>query len=263
MSSTTREEPKKQACGSGSQPCELSDADDRNPSVVKCRRPEDAQSQNRLHDLLHDKDFLWKVFGYLVEDGLYECRRVCRKWREVCSEFFTERIRVYWEDLADAHLKFPNAVSLSMLAYDEEMDDRQNVWSNIVPSLTGIKRLEMDLEFLWNCLQSEEFPQRFCTCVDSFVQLESLTLGTLDACTYSLISSMPHLTNLTHLKIDSALPFPLDMEPLSEVRKLKNLSVHAKSLFAENGSLTFPSLTELTQLEIECKPEFDVIFLEV
>ena len=263
MSSTERSKPKKRACSSGSQLSEHSDAGDRHPSNVKCPRPEEAQSQNRLRDLLHDKDFLWKVFGYLVEDGLHECRRVCRKWREVCSEFFAKSFRGHWKDLAEAHLKFPNAVnvSLSMLAPPPVIHN-QDAWPSTVPSLTGIKCLKMDSAFLWNCQHFAQSPEMVCEYIASLVHLESLTLEGLREFMQSLVPSMAHLTNLTHLKIGSQFPATWDTTPLSGVRRLENLSLYAKNLFTVEGSLTFPSLTNLTQLEVKYRKRDDII-LEV
>ena len=53
------------------------------------------------------------------------------------------------------------------------------------------------------------------------------------------------------------------MEPLPGVCKLKSLSLHANNLFAVDGSLTFPSLTNLTRLEVRYVGAGDVIFLKV
>ena len=264
MSAEARK-PKKQTCGgSGSQLSEQSDAGDRHPSDVKCPRPEEAQSQNRLRNLLYDKDFLWKVFGYLVEDGLHECRRVCRKWSEVCSEFFIKNFRGHWKDFTEAHVKFPNAVnvSLSMLAPPHGIHN-QDAWPSIVPSLTGIKRLEMDSAFLQNCQHFAQSPEIVRAYVASLLQLEALTVGVLDGYTYSLISSVAaHLTNLTHLEIGFARSVK-HMQPIPGVSKLESLSLYARSSFTEdNGSFTFPSLTNLTRLEIRFQL-YNFILLDV
>ena len=257
---TERKEPKKRAGDSRSQPFELSDAGDGSSSETGCRRPDEAPSQNCLRHLRYDKDFLWKVFGYLVEDGLHECRRVCRRWREVCSEFFTKHICIRWENLADAHLKFPNADSLSTLV---PRMCSQNAWSNIRLSLTGIRSLEIDTRFLFHCRQFDVFPQRQRERFAS-VQLESIVLERFDECTYSPISLMAaHLTNLTHLKIGPETKSSWNTKPLSGVYKLESLSLYARHLFTQEGSLTFPSLTNLTRLEVMYDDESDVVILEV
>ena len=273
MSSTEGRKPKKRASCSVSQPFEHADAGGRHPSNVKYPRPEDPLSQNRLRDPLYDKDLLRKIFAYLVEDGLHECRRVCRKWREVCSEFFTKSFRGHWKDLAEAHLTFPRAVNVSLsFRAPPSFFDNLNAWPNIVPSLTSVKRLEMDATFLQNCPCFVQFPPMICEYVASLVQLESLTVGVLDGCTYSLIASMAaHLTNLTHLKIGSA-PSLWHMQPVPGVSKLESLSLQAVNLLATDeffniltgrGTLTFPSLTNLTRLKIRCESYGDVIRLEV
>ena len=259
-------QPKKRAGDSRSQPFEHSVAGDGSSLETECRRTEEAPSQTCLSDLLDDKDFLWKVFGYLVEDGLDECRRVCRRWHEVCSEFFTKHICGHWKDLADAHLKFPNAVSvsLSVLAPPPLLIHNHNVWPSVVPSLTGIKRLEMDSTFLWNCQYWTQSPQLVCEYVASLVQLESLSLGRLPKFMEPLITSIAVcLTNLTHLKIGSERQFTWNMTPLSGVRKLESLSLCAESLCTKDGCLTFPSLTNLTRLEILRENKRSVITLEV
>ena len=273
MSSTEGRKPKKRASCSGSQPFEHADAGGRHPSNVKYPRPEEAQSQNLLRDPLYDKDLLCKIFAYLVEDGLHECRRVCRKWREVCSEFFTKSFRGHWKDLAEAHLTFPRAVYVSLsFRAPPSFFDNLNAWPNIVPSLTGVKRLEMDATFLQNCPCFVQFPPMICEYIASLVQLESLTVGIPDGRTYSLISSMAALlTNLTHLKIGS-VPSVWHMQPVPGVSKLESLSLHAIELLAADesfdiftgrGTLTFPSLTNLTRLEIGCRFLGEVICLEV
>ena len=257
---------KKRARSSGSQPFEHSVAGDGSSLETECRRPEEGQSQTFLSDLLYDKDFLWKVFGYLVEDGLHECRRVCRRWREVCSEFSVKHICGHWEDLAEAHLKFPNAVSvlLSTRALPPLLIHSQKAWPNTVPSLTGIKRLEMESSFLFHCQFYAQSPQLVCEYVAALVQLESLTLGGFREFMEPLITSIVvRLTNLTHLKIDSGIPKVWDTTPLSGVRKLESLRLCTDSLFTRKGSLTFPLLTNLTRLEIVSARTSDLIALEV
>ena len=264
-------QPKKRAGDSRTQSFEHSVAGDGSSLETECRRTEEAPSQTCLSDLLYDKDFLWKVFGYLVEDGLDECRRVCRRWREVCSEFFTKHICGHWKDLADAHLKFPNAVSVSLStrAPPPILIHRQNAWPSVVPSLTGIKRLEMDARFLYHCERHAQSPQLVCEYIATLVQLESLTLGSFCEFMEPLITSIAvRLTNLTHLQIDSSFSNAKDTTPLSGVRKLESLRFCASDLFTWNESnesltLTFPSLTNLTRLEIVSTRFFDSIALEV
>ena len=258
---TERKEPKKRAGSSGSRPLKHSDAGDGSSLETECRRPDEAPSQNCPSQALQKKDILWQVFGYLVEDGLHECRRVCRRWRDVCSEFYTENICVRWEDLADAHLKFPNAVSLSILT---PRVCNRSTWPNMRRSLPGIKSLEMDTGFAFHCRQFDPFPQQPCEYFAALVRLESLTLERYDVHTYALNSSIAaHLTNLTHLRIGPETKFSWKIKPLSGVYKLESLSLHARNLFTKDGSLTFPSLTNLTRLEVMYDDESDVVILEV
>ena len=260
---TERREPKKRAAGIRSHPLNQSNTSDGSSGDTEYQRPEEPPSQNVQSDVVYDKNLLWKIFGYLVEDGLQECRRVCRSWREVCSEFFTNHICVRWEDLADARLKFPNAVSVS-LSILAPLECDHTAWPRLVPSLTDIKNLEMDSTFLWHYQYFASFPRRVSECFASLDQLESLTLERFDEFPHLLSSSMAaHLTNLTYLKIAPRIEFIRGTTPLSGICKLENLSLHANNLYFEDGSLTFPALTNLTRLEMMYENRNDVIFLQV
>ena len=218
------------------------------------------QAHDRLCALLEQEDYLSKVLGCLIDDGLHECRRVCRKWRAVCSALPVHLIRVPWENLRDAHLTFPKAASLS-LATKTTCNDLPE----FLPSLPSIKRLTLNGKPLWYCPRLRQiFPRQLCDHLPLLPQLESLTLeGVLGQTSVFLCLVADHLTHLTHLKIDPKLGSRWDMEPLFKVRKLKSLSLDVNHLFTSNGSLTFPSLTRLTRLEMTYAMTFDTDILVV
>ena len=218
------------------------------------------QAHDRLCALLEQEDYLSKVLGCLIDDGLHECRRVCRKWRDVCSAFPVHLIRVPWEHLRDAYLAFPKATSLSS-GTKPTCDDLPE----FLTSLTGIRRLTLNGKSLWHCPRLRQiFPQQLCDHLPLLPQLESLTLeGILGHTSVFLSLAADHLTHLTHLKIDAELGSRWDKEPLFKVSKLKSLSLDVNYLFTSSGSLTFPSLTRLTRLEMTYAMAFDTDILVV
>ena len=51
-------------------------------------------SEKSLGALLEQEYFLLKVLVYVVEDGLHECRFVCRQWRDACGKLPVKLERV-------------------------------------------------------------------------------------------------------------------------------------------------------------------------
>ena len=224
------------------------------------QRPRATQAHDCLCALLDQEDYLSKVLGCLIDDGLHECRRVCRKWRNVCSALPVHLIRVPWEHLPDTHLTFPKAASLSVAT-----KTMCRGLPEFLPSLTNIRRLTLTGMSLWHCTCLRQiFPRQLCDHLPSLPQLESLTLeGVLEHTSAFLSLTADHLTRLTQLKIDLKLGSGWDMEPLFQVRKLRSLSLDLNHLFTTNGSLTFPSLTRLTRLEVTYAMTFDTDILMV
>ena len=72
-----------------------------------------ATSEGDLSILLQDEYFLSKILGFLVNDGLHECRRVCRKWRDTISLLPVTVKAPEIEDLPAVVSLFPRATSLT------------------------------------------------------------------------------------------------------------------------------------------------------
>ena len=206
-------------------------------------------SEVSLGALLEDEHFLLKVLAYVVEDGLHECRRVCRKWRDVCSLLTMKLVDV--PTFRNAARVFPNATSVSVVAGGWwSVDD----FSECLSSFTRLKHLSLhDTGFGANdwcpdLLDSCSLPAR----VPFLSQLESLTLNAIPRYTEAWISMLgTYLTNVTHLKIgQNSSGGWWNVNPLSETHKLKNLSVHAIQLFYSKGKPIFPPSANLTRLEI-------------
>ena len=71
-------------------------------------------ANDELADLLSQEDILSKVLVHLVDSGLHECRRVCRKWYEVCNKLPVKlSLSLHGDRFVDPD-RFPNAVSLKL-----------------------------------------------------------------------------------------------------------------------------------------------------
>ena len=71
-------------------------------------------SEESLGALLEQEYFLLKVLVYVVEDGLHECRLVCRRWRDACGKLPVKLGRVSLDKLEKAADLFPKAKTLRM-----------------------------------------------------------------------------------------------------------------------------------------------------
>ena len=97
------------------------------------------QRDSRLGELLDEEYFLSKVFKYLVDDGLHECSRVCRRWRRLSLRMHPRLARVPWEKMPDAASKFPNATSVTVDT--EESKDDLFYYPDILSRFANIQQL--------------------------------------------------------------------------------------------------------------------------
>ena len=210
-----------------------------------------ARPQTCLGDALNEEHLLFRVLGHLVDDGLYECRRVCRKWRDVCSLLPVKLVDVSKTTFRDAAREFPNATSVSMAAGGGWSADD---FSECLSSFTRLKHLSLhgtgfgENDWLPDWLDSYSLSAR----VPFLSQLESLTLNPIPGNDASWISMVgTYLTNLTQLKIGrNSSGGWWNVNPLSETHKLKSLSIHTVQLFNSKGKLIFPPSANLTRFEV-------------
>ena len=214
-------------------------------------RTDALRGQTCLGDALNEEYLLSRVLGHLVDDGLYECRRVCRKWRDVCSLLTMKLVDVRKTTFRDAAREFPNATSVSMAAGGGWSADD---FSECLSSFTRLKHLSLhgtgfgENDWLPDWLDSYSLSAR----VPFLSQLESLTLNPIPGNDASWISMVgTYLTNLTQLKIGrNSSGGWWNVNPLSETHKLKSLSIHTVQLFNSKGKLIFPPSANLTRFEV-------------
>ena len=225
-------------------------------------RTDTARPQACLGDALNEEYLLFRVLEHLVDDGLHECRRVCRKWRDVCSLLPVKLVDVRQSNFRDAARLFPYATSVSVTVYcnSDELCE-------CISSFTCIKHLHLrDVKKGLNLFGS---PQLDIWSLPSHApfssQLESLTMSSITIDYEPWIWMLRgHLTNLTHLEIggDRSIDWE-NMDPLPETLKLKSLSIRANRLLNSKGMLIFPPSENLTRLEVSLEGQFENHFLEV
>ena len=195
-----------------------------------------------LTALLADEHFLLTLFEYLVDYGLHDCRLVCRKWNEVCKEFPVAvrcRTRASFQQAMNA---FPTATSLSM----EHRDVNESV-DAVFASLSGLFNLKR-LTFGPDSLFFANFVQPY---FQSLPQLTDLTLPFAGSEGIGeMIASIRFLTNLTKLVVLSSEGQVPPPAPLPELEKIRELGIDIALLADQHGNSNFPSLTNLTRLDL-------------
>ena len=213
--------------------------------------------------VLKDEYLLSRVLGHLVDDGLHECRSVCRKWRDVCSLLPMKLVDVRAPKFRDVARIFPYAASVSVTV-DNECNSEE--LCECMSSFTCIKHLHLrDVKKGLNLFGSPRLDICSLPSHAPFLsQLESLTLRSL------IMDREPwfwmvreQLTNLTHLEFADGHIYELNVDPLPETCKLKSLSIPANYLFNGEGMLIFPPSETLTRLEVNTGRIFSDCFLEV
>lgn len=219
-------------------------------------------SEGALCDLLNQEYYLSKILERLVDDGLQECRRVCRKWYEVSNRLPVKLIRVRPETLPILAERFPNAVgwdlttkSFSVLkpADARQLETKKRL--AVVQALAHLSRFRKlkNLTFVFYPLAGDGIRWRpisegLGACFQSFQQLVSLNAGMEleEEEAMCFASQLRFLTNLTCLTLWMH-PRPLPVEPFTELKKIATLGVH-DYLTIQNRELMFPALTNLTHL---------------
>ena len=205
-----------------------------------------SDTPNTLGALLENEDILHKVLSYVAaDDGLYEVRRVCCRWCEACAKLPVKIRGIRPDEVETVAEMFPEAVSL---VPDYLLDSADVVERHLMPHLPRLTKLrhlslvlpeeEIDIDFLQTSLQSLD-------------RLQSLTLEIVYE--NALRDALGTLERLTHLvRLDLAVVHDVQtfLEPVTELRGLRELKLDARMLVNVWGQLLFPSLTQLTRLEV-------------
>ena len=215
-------------------------------------------------DLLSQEDYLVKVLGHLIDSGLHECRRVCRMWYEVCNRL-PVKLRLNEDGNTAAVLdKFPNAVSLEVQGSgasgnDGYVDERL---APCVSSLSSLTHLALMRPVQWPFFLAKLEPDSA-----SWQSLLSFSAKLPNGPVYSdFLAVLRFLTGLTALKIEGPSTAAVRLEPITEIRNLKALSVGPRFLTSRDGQLIFDASTRLTRLDVlsvQEFAEFDMTLLQV
>ena len=205
-------------------------------------------SANRdLGDLLMREDILSKVLVHLVDSGLHECRRVCRRWYEVCNKLPVKLSLSLHSDRYFDPDQFPNACSLK---FDAGISlDYAFMETSLLPSLSklnGITYLEFSI--------AEWPPVRFQpNCSAAFHSVRSLSLKIHHKSVFlEFLETLTRLTELRALKLDmaAAVSDVIDVAPITQIKKLRELSARLCFLISRENQFIFGTQTQLTKLEV-------------
>ena len=110
-------------------------------------------ANEKLTDLLLRKDILSRVLVHLIDSGLHECRRVCRRWYEVCSKLPVKLSRNPRDDRYVESDLFPNAI---VGFVDGQRVNDEGVWITktvMTSDCSDLYALNVTVAkiFLWRC----------------------------------------------------------------------------------------------------------------
>ena len=212
--------------------------------------------------MLDQEYYLSKILGHLVDYGLQECRRVCRKWRQVCNKLPVKLNGVRFDEVRILAERFPNAAKWDMERYpavslypDREKQrhipqaEEMETCLLYLPRFKNLKHLKF--EFISLKKDANRWSPLFEELGESFQTLEKLTsLEIVVDCeeddSLCFASQLRYLTNLTSLEMQLK-PCGLPIEPFTELQKIERLDV-PDYLVTQDQRLMFPELTNLTHL---------------
>ena len=203
-----------------------------------------ADSERTLGVLLDEhEDLLLKTLTCVMEDGLHECRRVCRRWRDACGKLPVELRGIHPDQLQRVVSLFPKAVSLKL----ERVSGGENtVEGQVIPQLSRLKNLQ-HLHLSYTKLEKAG---SLVTCLPMMDRLQSLSLWMEKDVLGDVVQALRRLTNLESLCLAVYCSEQTDLEPVTEIRGLRELKIAVQLIVNKRGELLFPSLTRLTSLYI-------------
>ena len=206
---------------------------------------------NYLSAFLEQEHFLLKVLAYVVEDGLHECRLVCRRWRDACGKLPVRLNRVSLHNMQEAAEKFPKAQTLYMSGW---VNNENVIETHVVPQLKRFEYL-YDLSLLLSGYSIDM--RNLIACLSSMQNLEFLELCICHEDTLQyFIHDLRYLTKLTSLRLSHECASVDDLVPSSCVTGLRELHTAIELLANDWNELVFPMLTGLTSLSVYDDWEF-------
>ena len=205
------------------------------------------ETHEHMRELLLPEDILLKVLDHLVDSGLHECRRVCRRWYEACNKL-PVKLSLSLDDVPCLNPEqFPNAVSLKL---KNEITWNSDVIKNHLPYLTKLSRIITHLELfimVWPLVHPEP------DCPSVFKSVRSLSLSFYNESVFrdflETLKCLKHLRALKLVDIELTYSDQINMAPITEIKELRELSANVFFLVNEGNQFTFGPQTQLTKLE--------------
>jgi len=203
--------------------------------------------ETAIGKLLHNERYLMRVLFFLIDDGLHECRLVCRFWNQVVMKLPLCLRCAEPGRLPELMTKFPNAISVDF-----------GIW--------GVTELTSDLIDI--LISSKYFAQLKLgvrslsvfgsAWTDHFLRLRQLRLLHLTVATsvsdvamfYAGIGQLENLIELV-LSLDVVGEGKIFVEPLPQLRHIEDLTLSNGALLVNHRrELMFPSLVSLRRLKL-------------
>ena len=211
-----------------------------------------------IASLLDDDDFLSSILAALVDDGLHECRRVCRRWRDACDALPLKFALIDKREVQRITEKFPNASDVSVTAslpvnsfsrpppLSSLRDQFLGTWFDSLTRLPRLRRLSIKTIHFTDFLCDDQEPLFL-----PLVQLRSLSIRSLDDHHIDVFFfAVRVLTNLTSLQLftDDRSIQSINATPVTELQRLKELEIAEDLSCNEAGRFMFPGAAQLTHL---------------
>ena len=201
-------------------------------------------SEESLGALLEDEHFLLKVLVYVVEDGLHECRLVCRQWRDACGKLPVKLGRVPLDKLQKAADLFPKAKTMRIDVTIYSTGPIETLTISHLPRLENLNHFSLHI-------YGKYVDRNLIACFSSMQHLRSLRLNiTAEDTLHCFVHDLHYLKNLTSLYLIHTCHLWNDLEPNSSVQGLSQLEISHESLINRRGELVFPMLSGLTSLDV-------------
>ena len=190
-----------------------------------------------------DNWFLRKVLTYLIDDGLHECRRVCREWNNACNTLPVKLQQVPREHLSKVLATFPNAVEVSCAGAFSSDD------LGIARKLAGMSSLKHLDRLRYATDQMSAGVEVHHT--ETYTRLQSLAVSLQTASFENFRNAFPYLTGLRKLDVNGMdIPYGdlPSWTPFEELNELRELTLFGGSLKNGSNQIMFPApaLTKLT-----------------
>ena len=206
-------------------------------------------SEKTLGALLEQDHFLLKVLACVIEDGLHECRLVCRRWRDACRLLpVTIQPGIAFDASKAVKMateRFPNATALRLGEWRRRTDALD------ADSMRSLSRLG-NLRTLQMCFEVERpAAEALRSTLLSMRLLRSLSFSVIRRSDFAAwIAILQSLTKLTSLDLRAPRIIHEQFESITELQGLLNLAGDLHLLVTPGHHLLFPLLTRLTALEV-------------